>query len=310
MKNIFKFILFRIRNIFIYPFLGIKNKIINSKFIDYTREQIPNAVSQLLLIMKYQELMDQKRKMPKISEVGFKAFSQTDEDGILLYIFTIIGTINKKSVEICAGSGIECNTANLIINHGWVGLLVDGNKEQIKEGITFYRRNSHTYVCPPKFCHAWITRDNVNKILVDNGFEGDIDLLSIDMDGVDYWIWDAIDVIEPRVVVVEYQDIIGPNKALTVPYSDNFNGFKHKTASRFPGYCGASLLAFKKLAKKRDYRLVGCNRLGYNAFFIKNPIGKNIIPEVSIEDCFTHPKVLWGMNERFANVKNLPWIEV
>ena len=310
MKNFIQFILYRIQNLIIYPFLGVKNQIFNEKFIDYTRGVPPNAVSQLLLKLKYQELRDLGRNLPKLSEVGFKAFSQTDEDGMLLYIFSIIGNSNKKSVEICSGSGIECNTANLIINHGWSGLLIDGNKERIKEGNTFYRRNSNTYVYPPTFCHAWITKDNVNKILAENGFEGNIDLLSIDMDGVDYWIWNAIDIIEPRVVVVEYQDIIGPNESLTVPYSDDFNGFKHKTDSGFPDYCGASLLAFKKLAEKKGYHLVGCNTLGYNAFFIKNTLGENEIPEISIEDCFKHPKVIWGMNKRFPKVKNLPWVKV
>lgn len=147
--------------------------------------------------------------MPPLRHVGFKAFSQTDEDGLLLYIFSIIGSESKKSVEICAGNGMECNTANLIINHGWHGLLVDGNEALVKCGIEFYKSNPHTYVYPP-FVHSWITRDNVNEVIARNGFEGEIGLLSIDMDGVDYWIWDAIHCIEPRVVVVEYQGILGP----------------------------------------------------------------------------------------------------
>ena len=76
-----------------------------------------------------------------INEAGFKVFSQTDEDGILLYIFSIIGTTNKRSVEICAGDGIECNTANLIINHGWNGLLLDGDEALVRTGIDYYNNN-------------------------------------------------------------------------------------------------------------------------------------------------------------------------
>lgn len=92
--------------------------------------------------------------------------------------------------------------------------------------------------------------------------------MSIDIDGVDYWIWDAITVIKPRVVVLEYQDIIGPDKALTMPYSDDFDASNYPMTLGMPDFCGASLPAFVKLARKKGYRLVGCNRLYYNAFFI------------------------------------------
>lgn len=272
--------------------------------------QYPDAATQLQLKLFYRNFAESGNALPGLSEVGFKAFSQTDEDGILLYIFSIIGTVNRKSVEVCAGNGIECNTANLIINHGWHGLLVDGNELLVKQGQDFYRKNPHTYVFPPKFVHAWITRDNINRVIRDNGFEGEIDLLSVDMDGVDYWIWEAIEAIEPRVVVVEYQDIIGPDKALTVPYSENFNAYEHPTTLGIPNFCGASLPAFTKLAKTKGYRLVGSNRYGYNAFFIKNPFGESKIPEIPIKDCFKHPKVIWGIKERFPTVEDFPWVEV
>jgi len=272
--------------------------------------QYPDAAAQLQLKFFFRYLSETGNPLPGLSEVGFKTFSQTDEDGILLYIFSIIGTVNKKSVEVCAGNGIECNTANLIINHGWHGLLVDGNELLVKQGQNFYRKNPHTYIFPPKFVQAWITRDNIDKIIRDNGFEGEIDLLSIDMDGVDYWIWEAIEVIDPRVVVVEYQDIIGHDKALTVPYSDHFNAYKYPTTLGMPNFCGASLPAFTKLAKKKGYRLVGSNRYGYNAFFIKNPFGESEIPEIPIKDCFKHPKVIWGIKERFPTVEDFPWVEV
>lgn len=270
----------------------------------------PDAAAQLQLKLMYRNLADSGRALPELSEVGFKAFSQTDEDGILLYIFSILGTVNRKSVEIGAGRGFECNTANLIVNHGWHGLLVDGDDTSVELGQHYYRTNPHTYVYPPKFVRAWITRENINNIICDNGFEGEIDLLSIDMDGVDYWIWEAINVIEPRVVVVEYQDIIGPEKALVAPYSDDFNAYKYPTTLGMPNYGGASLAAFTKLAKRKGYRLVGCNRYGYNAFFIKNPLGENEIREIPVAECFKHPKVLWGMKERFPTVQDLPWLEV
>jgi hypothetical protein len=248
--------------------------------------------------------------LPQIKQVGFKVFSQTDEDGILLYIFSIIGSTSMTCVEICAGDGFECNTANLIIMHGWQGLLVDGNEANVKRGVEFYNSNPHTYIFPPKYVYSWITRDNVNSVIKTNGFEGDIDHLSIDLDGVDYWIWDAINVIKPRVVVVEYNAILGPDKSLTVPYSDVFNALEHPKTNGMANYYGASLTAFIKLARAKGYRLVGCNRYGYNAFFIRKSLGEKEIPEVSPTDCFGHPRVQWGIKERFPTVKNLPWVEV
>jgi len=272
--------------------------------------QFPNAVSQLQLQLTYRALKESGSSMPGLDQVGFKVFSQTDEDGILLFIFSIIGSPHRTSVEICAGDGIECNTANLIVYHGWHGLLVDGNRHLVKRGREFYRKNRFTNIYPPVFVHSTVTKDNVDGLIRKNGFGGEIDLLSIDIDGLDYWIWNAISSIEPRVVVVEYQDIIGPDKALTVPYSDTFNAFEYPTTSGAPNFCGASLPAFVKLAKAKGYRLVGCNRLGYNAFFIRNPLGEKEIPEIDVKECFTHPRVVWGMKNRFPTVEHFPWIEV
>ena len=164
---------------------------------------------QILLSLKYKELLHHKLPLPSFEEVGFRVFSQNDEDGILLYIFSLIGTVNKKAVEICAGDGIECNTANLTINHGWTALLFDGNEATIRRGQDFYQCCKDTFLFPPRIIHAWIEAENVNTLISGHGFEGEIDLLSLDIDGVDYWIWKAIDCISPRVVILEYQDIWG-----------------------------------------------------------------------------------------------------
>lgn len=266
-----------------------------------------NAAQQIQLASTYKLMKSLELELPALGDVGFKNFSQTDEDGILLYIFSLIGTTNKKCVEICAGDGIECNTANLIINHKWIGLLVDGNKQLVKKGMTFYKDLPQTKFHPPTFICSWITRSNVNQIIKDAGFEGEIDLLSIDLDGMDYWIWDAISIIQPRVVVVEYNDILGAKDAITVPYEDNFNAYSYPTTNGMPNYCGASLPAFVKLAKSKGYRLVGCNSLCFNAFFIQDGIGVKEIPEIDLNECFKHPKVFWGIRNRFPLIQDLPW---
>jgi hypothetical protein len=283
----------------------------NKPIIDALREYTPpDAASQLALSLTYHQLAASGATFPPLHDIGFKVYSQTDEDGILLFIFSIIGATNKRCVEICAGNGIECNTANLIINHGWIGLLFDGDPDLVRQGKEFYRANRATFVDPPAFVCSRIKRDNINALLCENGFQGEIDLLSLDMDGVDYWIWETIEVIRPRVVVLEYQDIIGPDKSLTVPYADNFYAYEYPTTRGMPNFCGASLSAFVKLAKRKGYRLVGSNRFGYNAFFIKNNIGDKEVPEIPVADCFKHPKVLWGMKHRWPTVKDFPWVEV
>jgi hypothetical protein len=77
-----------------------------------------------------------------------------------------------------------------------------------------------------------------------------------------------------------------------------------------PNFCGASLATFVKIANAKGYRLVGCNRYGFNAFFIKNQLGEKYIPQIDIRDCFRHPEVIWGMKERFPTVRDFPWVEV
>ncbi len=228
-----------------------------------------------------------------MDSVGFQAYSQADEDGLLLFLFSVLGVSRKLCVEICAGDGIECNTANLILNDGWHGLLVDGNERLVETGRRYYARAKQTYAFPPLFVCGWVTRAGVNALLTDNGFRGEIDLLSLDLDGVEYWIWEALEAVTPRVVVVEYQDILGPERAWTVPYSNDFSAAAYPKTRGLPNYAGASLSAFVKLGRRKGYRLVGVNRYGYNAFFVRNGLGDRLVPEVAARECFSHPKVVW-----------------
>lgn len=134
--------------------------------------------------------------------------------------------------------------------------------------------------------------------------------MSLDLDGVDWWLWRVMDVVSPRVVVLEYQDILGAERAWTVPYDDNFDSSLFPKTDGMPNFAGASLAAFVKLGRSKGYRLVGINRLGYNAFFVRNGLGDGLVPEICASDCFTHAKVLWGIRERFPLVEKLPWVEV
>jgi hypothetical protein len=242
-----------------------------------------------------------------LEDVEFSAFSQNGEDGILLYTFSLIGTTNRRAVEICAGDGIECNTANLTVNHGWNALLFDGDEQNTKKGQQFYTTCKTTFLWPPTIVNAWITTENINPLIADHGFEGEIDLLSLDIDGMDYWIWEAINCISPRVIVLEYNNLWGPEHAVTVPYKADFRADQTEFGV---DYGGASLSAFVKLGRKKGYRLVGCQRYGFNAFFIRSGIGEDILPKVPASKCFQHPFTQHALKERRSRVADLEWVRV
>jgi hypothetical protein len=245
-------------------------------------------------------------EMPSFRDVGFKVHSQFEEDGILLYIFSVIGTTNKRVVEICAGDGSECMAANLILNHGWEGLLFDGDKNSVDGGINFYSANKSTFLHPPVFINAWLTRENVNHLIEENGFRNEIDLLSLDIDGNDYHIMEAINVIKPRVIICETHNVIPGNLALTIPYEPDFN----KTNDLHPDFMGASLLAMKKLLNKKGYRLVGSHKYGFNVIFMLNEVGKDFFPEVSVESIHDNSFTKFRRETAWKEVKDLSWIEI
>ena len=244
-------------------------------------QQIPalNQATQLLLKLAYQELARSRKPLPGFGDVEFRSFSQNGEDGILLYIFSLIGTTNKKAVEIGCGNGLENNTANLIINHGWRGLLIDGDAKNIAHAKEFYAHSRDTFITPPNTLHAWVTRENINRLMTEHGMSGEIDLLSLDIDGMDYWIWEALTAVSPRVVILEYHEEFG-HEPITVPYDPQFNRMKQD-----PRYHGASLPAFVKLAHAKGYRLVGSNLQKFNALFLRHDTGVDVFPEIPFTAC-------------------------
>ena len=257
-----------------------------------------SQTAQLLLRTNYQLMRHLGVAQPDFADTEFHCFSQFGEDGILLYLFAVLGRTNRKAVEVCAGDGIECNVANLIINHGWRGLLIDGNQQLIEAGRAFYTAHAHTMTAPPTLLVSWITAENIDGLIASHGFLGEIDLLSLDVDGVDYWIWRAIRCIQPRVVVLEFNAGLGPERALTLPYDPNFR----LDFSKQPYKCGASLPAFVKLGREKGYRLVGITSQGINAFFVRNDVGMDLLPEVAPRDCFARVTHLQGYAPNWLEV--------
>ncbi|HET7459863.1 MAG TPA: hypothetical protein VFJ82_01395 [Longimicrobium sp.] len=296
---------------------GIRNY--TSAIVDRVRGRRPRSLvaenldrqNQMLLAGRYRDLVAAGRPLPGFAEAEFCSYAQNGEDGILLMIFAAIGAGTRRVVEMCAGNGIECNAANLIINHGWSGLLLDGREANIARGRAFYAKRTNAWRfrrLPPTLVHAWITTQNVNDLVRQNGMEGEIDLFSLDMDGVDYWIWKALECVSPRVVVLEYNNRWAADQSVTVPYESGFVG--KGVLPGGAGYFGASLLAFTRLAREKGYRLIGANGPDTNAFFMRDDVGAELFPEVTVESCLQSDYARHQHRTKYPLIQHLPVVEV
>jgi len=257
-------------------------------------------VSQRQLFHYYSDRAKLK-EVPQVSETGFRVFSQFEEDGKLLFIFSVLGMTNKTFIEFGSDDGINSNSANLYFHHGWTGLFMDGNSKAIERGKRFFSKFPHPHMFPPKFICTYVNRDNINDLIKNAGFSDEIGLLSIDIDGNDYWVWDAIEQVQPQVVIIETHNEFGMEDII-VPYDENY-----VYPGKHPVYHGASPLAMTKLATKKGYRLVGANELGYNFIFVKIGLADKLIPEVSIESLLKHPSNE-DARKRFEEIKDWEYI--
>jgi hypothetical protein len=238
------------------------------------------------LYMSYRSKVEKGEKLPSIWEQGFRIFSQFDEDGILVFLLAVVGIEAGKFIDIGGGDGIcASNCANLALNFGFHGLFIDKDPDKIERGERFYRNHPDTRLYPPLFRQVMVKRTNVNQAIRNAGFTGEIDVLSIDIDGNDYWIWDALECINPRIVVIETHVEFGMN-SIVVPYDENYTWER----GLHPQYLGASPVAMTKLARRLGYRLVGANRFGFNAFYVRNDLGKDLIPEIEVNELLRHER--------------------
>jgi hypothetical protein len=272
---------------------------------DRLQESITNTQAhQRALFFQYRVMLEGGR-VPSISEVGFRVYSQGDEDGILVFLFAAVGLGSRVCVDVCSGRPIGSNATNLICNWGFTGLLVDSDDGVTADARSFYSRHPDTAVYPPTCVSAWVTAENVNEILLSHGVEGEIDMLSIDLDGMDYWIWRALSVVRPRVVVLEIQDIWGPDASVTVPYDPQF---RRPDASY--NYCGASLAAMASLSESKGYKLIGTNSLGQNAFFVRADVCPATLRAATRAECFRNRSALATYAERRAQAMQRAWLSV
>jgi hypothetical protein len=210
------------------------------------------------------ELLRQREPLDDLHQAEFQVFSQFGDDGIIQHLVRAVGISSEERafVEFGVGDYREANTRFLLMNDNWSGLIIDGGAANVSRIAESHLR--WKYDLTP--VHAWIDRDNIDNLLAAHGFTGQIGLLSIDIDGNDYWVWERIRRVDPIIVVIEYNSILGDQRAVSVPYDPTFS----RTRAHYSNlYYGASLPAFAYLATGRGYSFVGCNSAGNNAYFVR-----------------------------------------
>lgn len=207
-------------------------------------------------------------------DAEFRVFSQFGEDGIIQFLVQRVAIENQIFVEFGVQDYSESNTRFLLTHDNWRGLILDGDNAH----VTFARATGLDWQYGLDALRAFVDRENINGLLRDAGIEGDIGLLSIDIDGNDYWVLEQIDAVSARILIVEYNSTWGPEAAVTVPYAPDFERARAHPSNL---YWGASLAALTRLADHRGYALVGGNSAGNNAFFVRRDV-LGEIPEQSV----------------------------
>jgi hypothetical protein len=202
---------------------------------------------------------------------GKKIFSQSDEDGIIARIFRRIGTTNKVFVEFGAETGSENNT-RLLLEIGWTGLWIEGNPDYALS-INYTFRNELT-TGELMFINRYVDRDNINDLIGTAGIPKEIDFLSIDIDGNDYHVFEAINVIQPRVLCLEHNHFYPPPLEWVTPYDPNYRWDPKSGRADY----GASLAAMARLARRKGYELVGCGLYSANGFYVRSDELKDRFP--------------------------------
>ena len=200
----------------------------------------------------------------------FSLSSQNEEDGIIHAIFDTVGDGSRRFVEIGAGTN-GGNSGFLASECGWSGMMLEANEDRLSKLKMHFEPLGVTCLSD------WVACENINDFIRNSGCEGEIDLLSIDIDGNDYWIWEAVTACSPRLVIIEYNSLFGPDRAVVVPYDAEFD--RHRFVEAAEGghyYFGASLQALSRLAEQKGYRLVVTEPRGVNAFFLRNDVGQEI----------------------------------
>jgi len=242
--------------------MALLSRIKSWLFQNGTLPQAESNDDALVLAGRHQATLIKGSKVDHLADAEFKVFSQAGDDGIIQYLIRQVPVSVTSFIEFGVENYNESNTRFLLMNNNWKGLIMDGGEEHMNyvKRQPWYWRYDLTAVA------AFIKKENINELFKRNGFSGPVGILSIDIDGNDYWVWEAIKEVEPDIVIAEYNSVFGSRYAVTIPYDPEFN----RTQAHYSNlYWGTSLKALAWLGEKKGYAFVGCNQNGNNAYFVK-----------------------------------------
>lgn len=253
------------------------------------------------------------RRLDSLEEAEFQVFSQFGEDGIIQWLIHNVAIEQKTFVEFGVENYTEANTRFLLMNNNWSGFVMDGSEDNMNQ----LNKWNYLWKYDLLATAAFITKDNINQLITDAGYNGDIGLLSIDLDGNDYWILNAINCVSPRILVCEYNSIYGQEEKVCVPYDKKFVRSKAHYSNL---YWGASIAAFCDWAENNNYYYMGSNSAGNNAFFArKDCISADKIPKnanIFVESKYRESRDKNGKlsykrgRERLECVKEMPLFNI
>lgn len=262
-------------------------KLLNKNF----KNQEINSDIQLLAIGKMLSNQQLYIDRKNINDYEFKIFSQFGDDGIIQYLIKNINIKNETFIEFGVSNYLESNTRFLLMNNNWSGFIIDGSKNE----IDYLKKQNWFWKYDLNAITEYITVDNINNILKKSKFNN-VGILSIDLDGNDYYVLNAIDFefFNPSIVIVEYNALFGMEKSISVIYDEFFNRVNAHYSNL---YWGASIKAFNYLLSKLGYSLVCCNSNGVNAYFVKNSLLNDNVCKVDVYQSFK--------NSKFRDSKNI-----
>jgi hypothetical protein len=227
---------------------------------------------------------------------GYKVYSQNQEDGMIAEVFRRIGTTSRRFIEFGIEDGLECNSTFLLMQ-GWTGSWIEGSKESADKARAAFA----PYQVEVR--NEYITVANADELIAKIAGSGELDLLSIDTDTIDYWLWQAIKTVKPRLVVIEYNATWPPFMRKSVAHDPNMQW----DGSNFSG---ASLGALEALGREKGYSLVGCSLAGVNAFFVREDlVGDKFSAPFTAENHYEPPRyVLAGSSGHRAGMGR--WVDV
>lgn len=288
----------------------------------FSRNFLPNddSVAQKTLVSMWRAENKKVLRQNDFIESGFRAFSQNDEDGIILRIFAQIGTVNRCVVEIgsnCYESDVgipENMSTNLIVNHGWHGIVIEMDQMECGHLQYFFARSYATRhyhgashlggsYYSPLIVQREITPENINETLLAVRCGKEPDLMVVDIDSGDYGVVDRLDVVKPRVLVVEFERRFRDRFSVVQPKSSN-------CSSRWQQSGTASLLAWDKLLQQRGYFLCAICSSGFNAFFVRRDVAVDKVEPITPGDAFNNHPVFSHVDDSYWKIPDETWQEV